>query len=91
MRKNTRPTERWCLLTCFWSALIIVLIATISVLFLMHKPVWVELEILASIVVILMTIFYTFVLYYGVYFSKENTLTLVKPIGNPLDVAEVFR
>jgi hypothetical protein len=80
--------ERWSVLTCFWTALVIVLISAVSVTILMHKPVWVELETLAAIVGILMTCFYTYLLYHGIQFSKDETLTFRKTIGEPLDLAQ---
>jgi hypothetical protein len=54
----------------------------------MHKPVWVELETVALVVGILMTIFYTYVLYHGVHFSNDETLTFVKAIGHPLQLSD---
>jgi|GEM_PF-2129974 len=85
---GTKHRERWSLLTCFWTAIVIILIAATSVIVLLHKPVWVELETLALVVGILMTIFYTYVLYHGIHFSKDETLTFGKAIGNPLDLAD---
>jgi hypothetical protein len=85
---GVKHRERWSVLTCFWTALGIVLIVAITVLLLMHKPVWVELETLAVVVGILMTFFYTNLLYNGIHFSKDETLTFGKAIGNPLDLAD---
>ena len=35
---------------------------------------------------ILMTFFYTYLLYYGIQFSKDETVTFGRSIGNPLDL-----
>ena len=45
-------------------------------------------ETLALVVGGLMTGFYSFALYHGVYFSDDETISLVVPVGNPLDFAD---
>jgi len=90
-KENTNSEEhreRWSVLTFFWTALVIVLVAAFLVIILMHKPVWVELETLALVVGVAMTIFYTFILYRGIHFSKDEAITFGKTIGNPLYLAD---
>jgi len=61
--KVTKP--HWSLVTNFWVAAGIIALSATAVLLLMHKAVWVELEVLALIVGVMMTAFYTYVLYLG--------------------------
>lgn len=78
----------WSMVTCFWTALIIVVIAATSVIVFMHKAVWVELETLAAVIGILMTLFYSYILYHGVKFLDGETIALTRAIGNPFDFAD---
>jgi Flp pilus assembly protein TadB len=89
-RKGKRARLHWSLVTSFWVALVIVAIATVTVVVIMQKPVWIEIETLAGVVGVLLSGFYTFVLYHGVYFAENETITLIEPIGTPMDFADAI-
>ena len=86
--KSDRP--HWSLVTSFWVAVSTIALIAIAELLFIQKAVWVELEALAGIVGIMMTAFYTYVLYHGVKFSENETISLTKELGgNPLDLGEL--
>jgi hypothetical protein len=66
----------WSLAANFTAAVIIVAISTIIVMVVLKKPVWIELEIAVGIIGIAMFGFFTWVLYHGVLFSPDETLTI---------------
>lgn len=68
--------------TCFWTALIIVLLSSTIVILLMHKPVWIELETLALVIGLMMTFFYSYILYHGVKFLDDGAITVSEAISN---------
>lgn len=86
--------------TCFWVALFIVLVASAVVILLMHKPVWIKLEIFALSSGLLMTFFYSYILYFGIKFHDDGAITLPKIFENrpkpkfsnllDLDYADIF-
>jgi uncharacterized protein YqhQ len=89
-RNGKRARLHWSLVTSFWVALVIVAIATVTVVLIMQKPVWIEIETLAGVVGVLLSGFYTFVLYHGVYFAENEAITLIEPIGTPMDFADAI-
>ena len=70
------PKPHWSLAANFTAAVIIVAVCTIIVMVVLKKPVWVELEIAVGIVAVAMFGFFTWVLYHGVMFSPDETLTI---------------
>lgn len=73
---KTHPQQppQWSLKSVFRVFVSIVLISTITVLSLSHKDLWIECEIVVSIVGLLLFFFYFWVLYRGVRFNDDGQL-----------------
>jgi hypothetical protein len=80
---------RWSLKTSFWMVFTILLVTSAFVLCLMQKAVWIELETLAVIAGVLLSLFYTYILYHGVVFVDDRTVAVRKSIGSPFDISGV--
>ena len=70
------PRPRWSLAANFMAAIVIVALSTTVVMVVLRKPVWVELEMAVVIVGFAMFGFFSWVLYHGVTFSPDETLTV---------------
>jgi hypothetical protein len=79
---NGTQSAHWSMKICFWVALIIVLVTSAVVILLTHRPVWIKLEILALSSGLLMTFFYSYILYFGVKFHDDGAITLPKVFEN---------
>jgi hypothetical protein len=67
---------KWSLRAAFWVFVWIVLLSTAGVLLLSHKDLWLELEMVVSIVALALFLFYWWVLYHAVHFYDDDQLTL---------------
>jgi hypothetical protein len=56
----------------FWAFITILLISSLTVLVLRHKPLWYEIEILASELILFLGSFYSYALYKGMNFEDEK-------------------
>jgi hypothetical protein len=67
---------KWSLKTAFWVFVSIVLLSSVAVPLLSHKALWIELEMVVSIVALVIFFFYWWVLYHGVHFCDDEQLTV---------------
>jgi hypothetical protein len=67
---------KWSLKTAFWVFVSIVLLSSVAVPLLSHRPLWVELEMVVAIVALVIFLFYWWVLYRGVHFCDDEHLTV---------------
>lgn len=88
--------KKWSLLTSFWVALGILVVSTVTVLMVMKKPIWLELETLAGVICFVMTGFYWWVLYHGVRFNEDEKIAVnwikeISDVGSGVaDLGELF-
>ncbi len=73
----------WSLATNFVAAIVIIVVSSLIVIVVLKKPLWVELEIAIGIVGLAMFLFYTWILYHGVSFRPDETLTISFSKFNP--------
>lgn len=71
---SERP--QWNLITSFWAALAIILLVSVIVFFFLEKTIWVELEIIIAVLSVFMFGFLFVVLYYGVFFDRNQTFAI---------------
>jgi hypothetical protein len=55
----------------FWAFFLILVISSLTVFFLRHKPIWYEMEILAGELILILSSFYSYILYKGIDFEDE--------------------
>jgi hypothetical protein len=71
---SERP--QWNLITSFWAALAIIFLVSVIVFFFLEKTIWVELEIIIAVLSVFMFAFLFVVLYYGVFFDRNQTFAI---------------
>ena len=71
-----RQRPHWSLTTNFIAAIIITAASAAVVMIVLKKPVWIELKIAVGIIGFAMLLFYIYILYHGVIFSHDETLTI---------------
>jgi hypothetical protein len=72
--KHRRP--HWSLTTNFVAAIIVIVVSSVIVLVVLKQPLWIELEIAVGILGLAMFLFFTWILYHGVSFRPDETLTV---------------
>ena len=82
-KRHRRP--RWSLKTQFGAGIVIFLVALVLILCLVEKSIWEKLEVLTSALSIMIFIYFTGVLYYGVRFDRQEKFHLQRAIDSPSD------
>jgi hypothetical protein len=74
--------ERWSLVTTFWVACGVICLSAVIVFQIAKQPIWIEFETLALVGGAMMTLFYTMILYKGVYFDENEQIVIIRPTSS---------
>jgi len=67
------PTRlRWSLKTQFWAAVIVAILSSACILLISKNNIWIELEIIVSVLFLIALAYFFFLFYYGVRLEKEE-------------------
>ncbi len=78
-RQLKRKSPRWSLKTHFWGAVTVVLVVSLTILLVLKKSLWAELEILTGVLSIFMFAYFFLLLYYSVRFDKNEHYLILWP------------
>jgi hypothetical protein len=87
-RKPTYPRPKWSARTSFAVALGIIATTAPIVLFVARKSIWEELEIVTCLVACALVVYFTAILYLGVWFDHDRKAHIEWPVGRPADFVD---
>ncbi|MFH0888096.1 MAG: hypothetical protein V1871_02680 [Planctomycetota bacterium] len=87
--KLKRP--KWSLKTHFWAAILITAVASVCILLISKKNIWIELEMIVGVLSLVSLAYFIFLFYHGIRFEKNETFSITwKPFSFDVAWSDAF-